>query len=207
MTKIILTRHGHVEGIDPPVFRGRAELTLTARGRADAAAVAARIATTWQPRRVYTSPMGRCVATGTSIADACKVESEVLPGLIDLDYGDWQGHSHDEIQAAAPELFAAWFDTPDQVRFPNGDSLHDLVARTADALRFVLEHAIEAEEPVVLVGHDSVNRALLIQLLDQPLSTYWRIAQAPCTINEIDIVDGRIRVLRINDTAHLEDFS
>ena len=36
MTKILLTRHGHVEGIKPERFRGREPLDLTARGRADA---------------------------------------------------------------------------------------------------------------------------------------------------------------------------
>ena len=45
-----------------------------------------------------------------------------------------------------------------------------------------------ADGPVVLVGHDSVNRALLLKLLEQPLSAYWRIAQGPAALNEIDIV-------------------
>jgi probable phosphoglycerate mutase len=43
----------------------------------------------------------------------------------------------------------------------------------------------------------------LTQLLDQPLSTFWRITQDPCCLNEIDIVDGNVRVLRINETHHL----
>jgi probable phosphoglycerate mutase len=93
------------------------------------------------------------------------------------------------------------------VRFPDGDSLQDLVVRTANALRFVMSRHREAMETVVLVGHDSVNRALLLQLLEQPLSAYWRIAQGPCAINEIDIVDGSVRVLRINETYHLDPIS
>jgi phosphoserine phosphatase len=44
VTKILLIRHGHVEGIEPQRFRGRAELPLTTLGRAEAAAVARRIA-------------------------------------------------------------------------------------------------------------------------------------------------------------------
>ena len=60
------------------------------------------------------------------------------------------------------------------------------------------------DETIVLVGHDSVNRALLLQLLDQPLSAYWRIAQEPCCINEIDVTGGEISVRRINDTQHLD---
>ncbi|MGC2222734.1 MAG: histidine phosphatase family protein, partial [Methylocella sp.] len=85
MTKIILTRHGHVEGIKPARFRGRTELPLTELGRAQAKAVAARIAKTWNPAKVYTSPMGRCVATGQEIARACRVASEPIEALNDLD--------------------------------------------------------------------------------------------------------------------------
>jgi len=88
------------------------------------------------------------------------------------------------------------------VRFPNGESLQDLVARTSDALRTVL--ARHPAETVVMVGHDSVNRALLLQLLDQPLAAYWKLAQDPCTLNEIEIAGDKVQVLRINDTSHLD---
>lgn len=81
------------------------------------------------------------------------------------------------------------------------------MARTADALRSVIGRHPGPTETVVLVGHDSVNRALLLQLLDRPLSAYWRLAQHPCAINEIDIAGGQVCVLRINDTSHLESVS
>ena len=202
MTKILLVRHGHVEGIKPKRFRGRADLPLTSLGRAQARAVAQRIAAGWRPRKVYTSPLARCVATGAEIATACRVGAETIDALIDIDYGSWQGKTDEEVLASEPGLYGAWHATPHLVRFPGGESLQDVVARAADALRLVL--ARHAEETVVLVGHDSVNRALLMQLLDQPLSSYWRLAQSPCCINEIDIVGGRIEVLRVNETAHLD---
>lgn len=203
MTKILLVRHGHVEGIKPERFRGRADLALTGRGLAEAQAVARRIASAWRPVKIYTSPMQRCVETGRTIARACGIEAEVIDHLNDIDYGAWQFRSYEEIEKADPELFAAWFATPHLVRFPNGESLQDMVARTADALRLVLNRHVDGT--VVLVGHTSVNRALLVQLLDQPLSAYWRVGQAPCCINEVDVVEGRIVVARINETQHLDD--
>jgi broad specificity phosphatase PhoE len=203
LTKILLVRHGHVEGIKPERFRGRAELSLTDRGLAEAEAVARRIASAWRPIKVYTSPMHRCVETGHAIAKACGVETEVIDELNDIDYGAWQSRSYEEIEQTNPELFAAWFATPHLVRFPNGESLQDMVARTANALRLVLSRHVE--DTVVLVGHTSVNRALLVQLVDQPLSAYWRLGQAPCCVNEIDVVGGRIVVMRINETQHLDD--
>ncbi|MGB3281723.1 MAG: histidine phosphatase family protein [Methylovirgula sp.] len=199
--KLILTRHGHVDGIDPERFRGRTDLPLTELGRGQVKAVAARIAALWTPAAIYTSPMSRCVATGDAIAQACGVERRILDDLNDLDYGLWQWETYEAVSRAWPEQFAVWKSTPHLIRFPDGDSLQDLVARTANAVRFVLSR--HAAETVVLVGHDSVNRALLLQLLDQPLSAYWRLTQAPCTLNEIDIVEGVIRVQRINDTSHL----
>jgi phosphoserine phosphatase len=201
MTKLLLTRHGHVEGIKPERFRGRQPLDLTTRGRAEAAAVAQRIATGWRPSRIYTSPMGRCVETGAAIAKACRIDAEVCGDLNDIDYGAWQFTTYADARIQNPTLFDAWFATPHLIRFPNGESLQDLVARTANALRLVL--ARHAGETIVLVGHDSVNRALLLELLDQPLSAYWRLAQDPCCINEIDIAAGKICVLRVNETQHL----
>jgi phosphoserine phosphatase len=200
-TKIVLTRHGHVEGISPPRFRGRADIPLSDLGRAQAQATARRIAASWRPRRVYTSPLGRCVATGAAIATACRITSEVRAGLNDLDYGAWQWKTYSEVERDCPETYALWRKMPHLVRFPDGESLQDLVARVGDCLRFTLER--HPDETVVLVGHDSVNRALLMQILDQPLSAYWRVVLAPCGISEIDFVDSIPSVLLINDTSHL----
>jgi len=201
MIRILLIRHGHVEGIKPERFRGRADVPLTDRGVSEAAAVAGRIASAWRPIKVYTSPMKRCIDTGGAIAEACQVDAEILDDLNDIDYGAWQWKSYEEIQRAEPQRFAIWFARPPFTRFPDGESFQELVARSADALRLVV--GSHSDDTVVLVAHDSVNRALLLQLLDQPLSAYWRLSQEPCCINEICITGGEVHVVRINETAHL----
>ncbi len=202
MTKILLTRHGHVDGISPPRFRGREPLELTALGRSEAAAVAERIAGAWRPSKIYTSPLSRCVATGAAIAKACAIAAEICDDLNDIDYGAWQFKTFEYANERDPTLFAAWFASPQVARFPNGESLQDLAARAANALRFVL--ARHGGDTVVLVGHDSVNRVLLTQCLDLPLSAYWRLAQAPCCLNEIDIDGASICLVRMNETRHLD---
>jgi probable phosphoglycerate mutase len=88
------------------------------------------------------------------------------------------------------------------VRFPDGESLQDVAARTASVLRFVV--CRNATDTLVLVGHDSVNRVMLTQILDMPLSAYWRFAQNPCCINEIEVTGSSFQLRRMNDTAHLD---
>ena len=148
--------------------------------------------------------MRRCRATAEEIARACGDLSVVVTeDLHDLDYGAWQWRTHDEVEQSDPERFGLWRSAPHLVRFPEGEALQDLVARTADALRLVLER--HPGDTVVFVGHDSVNRALLAQLVDQPLSAYWRLAQDPCGISEVDIDGGGVKARRINEIGHLHD--
>jgi broad specificity phosphatase PhoE len=202
MTIILLVRHGHVEGIRPERFRGHADLALTKTGKRQAELLAHRITSQWAPSSIYTSPLQRCIATGAAIAAACGIPSEPLNGLYDLDYGAWQLLTYDDARIKNPDLFAAWFATPDLVRFPDGESLQDVAARTASVLRLVLSR--NAADTLVLVGHDSVNRVMLTQILDMPLSAYWRFAQSPCCINEIEVTGSSFQLRRMNDTAHLD---
>jgi phosphoserine phosphatase len=56
---------------------------------------------------------------------------------------------------------------------------------------------------VVLVGHESINRVILLHTLELPLSRYWHLAQAPCALNLIDAADHGFFMRSVNDTCHL----
>jgi len=202
-TRILLVRHGHVEGIDPARFRGRQDVPLTARGLGQAQAVARCIASRWQPARVYTSPLRRCVETGREIAAACGAPTEPVEQLNDIDYGDWQWLTHAEVAAQWPDLFERWRRSPHWMRVPRGESLQALVSRVSDALIGILQR--HATETVVLVGHDSSNRALLLQLLDQPLSAYGQFGQDPCGLSEVEVYGSKGVLRRMNETQHLSN--
>src|SRR5258707_1036599 len=82
---------GHVAGTPPERFRGRLDLPLTALGRRQIAATSRRINAAWRIAAIYTSPMSRCVITGQAIAASSSLPATTLPGLNDIDYGEWQG--------------------------------------------------------------------------------------------------------------------
>jgi broad specificity phosphatase PhoE len=205
MTKLILVRHGHVEGISPERFRGRAELKLTAAGRREAALTAARIAASWRPAAIYTSPMGRCVDTGAAIGKPFGLAPSAMPGLNDIDYGEWQGLTTDEARARWPGELDTWYRHPDWAALPRGESLQEVLSRAVAALREVVRR--HPDDTVVLVAHDSVNRVLLLHALELPLSRYWHFKQSPCCINEIDFGEAGFVILGVNQTDHLRSVS
>jgi broad specificity phosphatase PhoE len=203
MTRILMVRHGHVEGIEPPRFRGRYETPLTELGQRQAAATAARLAASARVAAVWTSPVQRCVATGRAIAEATGAPTRVVEALNDLDYGDWTWLTHAAARAADPDLYDRWYAAPASVRFPNGESLQDLVLRAGDALRLAAAAEVGDGQALVLVTHDSLGRAVLMQALDQPLSAQRRVVISPCGISEIDVSGAHIQVLGVNATEHL----
>ena len=66
------------------------------------------------------------------------VPSQTLLNLHDLDYGEWQGVSHEAALQKWPRLYKTWKERPHLMRFPGDESLQDLVLGTADGLRLLL---------------------------------------------------------------------
>lgn len=203
MTKIILVRHGHVEGISPPRFRGRENLPLTARGTWEAEKTGQRVRASWSPiAAIFSSPMGRAVDTAKAIAAAGPALEVQLEGSFnDIDYGKWLGLSREDAAAYWPEESERWYRAPHLVRIPGGESLQDVLARVAEGLREITRQY--SDQIVVIAGHDSTNRVVLLHALELPLSRYWSVQQDPCAINELDFSEDGFVVRTMNDTGHL----
>ena len=201
MTKIILVRHGHVAWHDPVRFRGRADLELTERGHRQARAAALEIAASWRLDALYTSPLARCRQTAAAIAAPFRLEPQPDAGFLDIDYGEWQGLTHDEVRARWPQEAETWFRRPHLAAIPGGERLAAVLARASAALCDMLRR--HPTGTLGVVGHDSVDRVLLLFVLGAPLSRYWHIEQDPCAINELEFADGEFRILGINATQHL----
>ena len=201
MIRIILVRHGHVDWLAPERFRGRAELPLSSLGRRQAQAAAGYIAAAWKPDAVYTSPLGRCRETGAAIAAPFRLEPQPIDGLADIDYGEWQGLTRDQAKERWPDETELWFRAPHIAAIPGGETLAALLSRASAALRDILRR--HSDQTVVLVGHDSVNRVLLLLAFELPLSRYWHLRQDPCGVNELLFDNGSFVIGSINQTQHL----
>jgi probable phosphoglycerate mutase len=159
------------------------------------------IATGWRLDAVYSSPLGRCRDTAAAIAAGCRLALQTVDGLVDIDYGAWQGLTREEAAARWPEASEMWFRAPHLAAIPAGEPLAAVSSRAASALSGILAH--HPGGTLVIVGHDSVNRVLLLHALDLPLSRYWHLEQHPCGISRLCFADGSFVVRSLNETQHL----
>jgi broad specificity phosphatase PhoE len=141
-----------------------------------------------KPDAVYTSPLGRCLETGAAIAAPFRIERLPVDGLSDINYGEWQGLTREEAKERWPEEVALWFSAPHLAVIPGGETLAAVLSRTTAALRDIL--GSHSEGTVVVVGHDSVNRVLLLHAMELPLSRYWHLRQDPCASTSFSSITG-----------------
>jgi ribonuclease H / adenosylcobalamin/alpha-ribazole phosphatase len=67
---------------------------------------------------VGTSPRLRARQTAAPLAAAARVDDD----LRELDFGELEGRTYDEIAAGEPALYRAWMETPTRVKFQGGES-------------------------------------------------------------------------------------
>lgn len=205
MTLIILVRHGQTEWNKNERFRGRADVPLNETGLAQAEATGQRVASEWKPTAIYTSPLSRSVKTAEAIAVHFNLMVEIHPGLVDIDYGEWQGLSPEEAHQYWPKDIDAWYNQPHLAHIPGGETLADLRVRAMQTVKELVE--LHSEETVILVGHTVINRIILLGILGLGNERFWRIKQDTCAINVFEAEGDDFVLVSLNDTCHLRELA
>lgn len=205
-TTIVLVRHGQTAWNRKVRFRGQADPALDEIGLKQAAATGRYLAKRWPVDAVYASPMGRAMETAKAIAEARDLVAEPFEGLLDIDFGDWQGQSPDDVRRQYPELLKAWFEMPHTVQIPGGESLDTVRERVVAGLDTIVES--HPGQTVGMVGHTVVNRVLLCAVLGLGNESFWRLRQHTCAVNVFEVDrEGSATIVVLNDTCHLQDMS
>lgn len=201
MTCIVLIRHGQTEWNRVERFRGRADIPLNETGLSQADATGKRVAAEWRPAAVYSSPLSRAVKTAEAVAERTDLTVSTHPGLLDIDYGEWQGLTPEEAQERWPKQIEAWFTSPGEARIPGGETLEDLRRRVMPAVKELADR--HAGQTIALVGHTVVNRIILLGALGLGNERFWRLRQEPCALNVLEWDGADFVLVSMNDTCHL----
>ncbi|MGQ9801398.1 MAG: histidine phosphatase family protein [Candidatus Saccharicenans sp.] len=204
MTRIVLVRHGETEWNRVERFRGSVDIPLNENGLRQAELLARRLLAAWKPAAVYSSPLSRAIKTAEAIAYPLDLRVQIHPGLSDINYGQWQGLTPDEVRSRWPELFERWQTIPDNLHFPGGVSISERQRIGVTAVREIA--AAHPGETVVCVGHTVINRLIILGLLDLDLSYFWRLRQDNCALNVLECHDDRFVAVTLNETGHLLEY-
>lgn len=204
MTSIYLVRHGQTAWNKEEIFRGRTDIPLDETGLKQAE-LAGEYFKAMVIQGVYSSPLSRAWQTAEPIALFQNLKAQPIEGIIDMSFGNWEGHALQEIERIDPETYRQWREEPHLAKLPGGESLDDVRFRAMAALEKVIEK--HPGETLVLVSHRVVNKVLICGILGIDNSHFWQIAQDTAAINLIQYKKGRYILSLMNETCHLKSLN
>jgi len=200
-TTVLFVRHGQTESNITGYFMGRSDEDISDLGYAQVRSLSSRLAS-FPIASIYTSPLQRTINTARILAEPHKLELNVLDDLIEIGLGDWQGLHRDEISQKWPEIWRQSRIDPSDVTFPNGESFQQVTERAVRAFNRIV--ADNKNRHTLAITHDAVIRVLAAHVLGTSNSIYRHMEINNASLSVIRVEDDRVRLVTLNDTAHLD---
>ncbi|MEE0482174.1 MAG: histidine phosphatase family protein [Mitsuokella jalaludinii] len=201
MTKIIFVRHGQTEWNVLGRYQGQTDIALSPLGIEQAEKLAAHFPVD-KVEAVYSSDLVRAMMTACCVADRFGLTVEARPELRELNFGDWEGLTYDEIVAKWPDALNNFFQHPDVLEIPHGESFPKLRERALDAVEKIV--ACHPEQTVAVFAHGAILRTILTAALHMDLKYVWTIRQFNTAVNIVTYTEHGTTVELLNGTGHLK---
>ena len=187
---LFLVRHGRTLVNAENRLQGRIDHSLDEVGRRQSIEIAGALRNI---DRVISSPLLRAKETAAAFNQKIDVE----PRFIELDYGDFDGISQNEVPE---EVWKNWR-SDINYRPPNGESLAELNSRVCQVLNEIADES--RERNVVVVSHVSPIKAAIAWAVGVEVSSSWRMLLDRGSISRIELSPQGPKLRGFNDTSHL----
>jgi probable phosphoglycerate mutase len=199
-TRVVLVRHG-VTAQTGPLLSGRLPgIALSDKGVEQAEQAAARLAPL-KIGAVYASPIERTTQTAQCIATRLGLPVVALEGVIEADYGDWTGGKLADL--AKTDEWKVVQVAPSRARFPGGESIREMQARTVAALDAVV--SAHPHETVVVVSHADPIKSAIAHYAGMHLDLFQRVHVSPASITVLEFHTHGVLLVKCNDTGTLDE--
>ncbi len=199
MPAVLLVRHAETDYVRKGRLAGRLPgIHLNECGREQARKLAEALKEA-PVRAVYSSPLDRTMETAAAIAAARGLQVVERPGLVELDFGDWEDKTLKSLRQR--KLWKTVQQRPSLMRFPNGEAFSEAQVRVAAEVDALVQ-LHKPKDLIVCVSHSDLIKLALAYYLGLSLDLFQRIMVAPASISTLFFGDGHVQVVNINQTTY-----
>ena len=202
MTQLLLIRHaqstwnadGRIQGwADPPLNETGLDQAckLAQRLVADGRAIAA----------IYSSPLLRAKQTAEQVSQIFDLPVQTDDRLKENNVGQLTGLTGPEVEQRFPEWLAARRASLEWMPPPEGEDRDHFVSRAVAVMTDIV--AKHAGQTVAVVSHGGTLGVYLAHLLEMPIHRSLPFQFENTSLSIVKVGEHRIRLLKLNDTAHL----
>jgi alpha-ribazole phosphatase len=140
------------------------------------------------------------------VAEDQGLSIQILEGLMEVDMGEWDGRTFEELFREEGELVGKWMRNPSSVTIPGGEDFGAVRDRVMCAVREITSRH-PGDQRVLVVTHGGPIRGILCEALGMQLDGMFRIQIDLASISAVRYFDGGISetaiVTLVNETYHL----
>lgn len=201
MTRLILVRHAEAEGNKIRRFHGWTDSSLTERGHLQAQRVADRLKD-MDIDVIYSSSLTRTLQTAGYISNIKSLPVIRTDKLKEINGGDWEDLSWNELQERWPDAYATWDNCPHKHQMPNGESMEEFQKRLVDEVLYIIKK--DTGKNICIVTHGTAIRALICHFRACSLEEMINVAWCDNTaVTIMDYEDGLFSTVTEGDATHL----
>jgi probable phosphomutase (TIGR03848 family) len=172
MPVFLLIRHGENDFVGKRLAGHLPGVHLNEKGRQQAALIAQTLSKA-PIKAIYSSPLERAVETATPLAQALNLPVCIRAGLIEIDFGRWQGKTGKQMRRL--KLWKVVQENPSQMRFPGGESFAEAQQRLYQEID-AIKGAHEDQDLVACFSHSDAISLLVAHYLGLPLDNFQRLS-------------------------------
>ncbi len=175
MITLYLIRHGQTDWNREQRFQGRFDIDLNQEGLKQIRQLSTNLSNAGLTR-IYTSPLKRAYNSANVISATTAAPVVQIDDLIEIDYGLWQGRTHEEIKSSSPELYEKWINHPWDIELPDGEPTDQFYKRVSLAIDDII-NVLDKDSTIAVCTHGHVLRVIMLHLLKLDQSQFWQIEQ------------------------------
>jgi broad specificity phosphatase PhoE len=202
MLTLYLTRHGETEWNVQKRMQGWQDSPLTEKGRKDAVLLGKRLESV-ELDAIYTSTSGRTVETAELIRGERLIPMYHHENLREINLGDWEGKTHDEITEFDPIAYEHFWNKPHLYLPERGERFIDVQTRALNVIQDIVNRHPSGN--VLVVTHGVVLKTLIAYFKNMPLAELWTPPFMHGTsLTIVQAANGTFELVTVGDVSHLE---
>ena len=205
-TRILLLRHGATEWNETKRAQGQADIELNEEGRRQAIHAIGELGD-FDIDAIYASDLKRAIDTARPLAESRGLGVEVDAAFREIDQGEWEGLTVDEIRVRWPAL---WGPNRHFTARPGGESPQQVRERALAGLRRIADR--HPGQTVVVVSHGGTIRWLSAEALgydDRRSARIRGLGNGAVVLVDATLDDGRLVLSNLKrldgNTTDLDD--
>jgi len=200
MKSIFIIRHGETNSVVTKKLCGRTDDVITKNGLSQIEKLL-NILKTINPDKIFSSPLIRAKQSAEILTSHFKKDIIILENLKEIDFGDYEGLTLDEVKKNNLNDYENWINHPGKYTPNNGEKLSDLVKRIKNIFNEIINDK-EDNKIYFIVTHGGPIRASLINALDIPLDSYWNIKIPHGSVTKYEYEDGALKLCYMGQVGY-----